>query len=143
VSQTNPVNNNPSYLYKIPLNVIHPGLGLPSGPFPFGCPTNNLYAFPFYPLRATCPAHHNFLVLRILIKLGGEYKSSSSSLWNCFHPPVTSSHFGPSILITILFSNAQSPCSYLNVRDQVLHLYGTTEKFIFLKINLLPATRTG
>jgi hypothetical protein len=32
-------------------------LGLPSGLFPTGFPTNNLYAFLFSPIRATCSAH--------------------------------------------------------------------------------------
>jgi hypothetical protein len=33
--------------------------------------------------------------------------------------PVTSSLFGPNILLNGLFSNTLSPCSSLNVRDQV------------------------
>jgi hypothetical protein len=32
-------------------------LGLPSGLFPSGFLTNNLYTFLFSPIRATCPAH--------------------------------------------------------------------------------------
>jgi hypothetical protein len=43
------------YLSKIQLNIIHPPLGLPSRLFPSGLPTNNLYAFLFSPIRATCP----------------------------------------------------------------------------------------
>jgi hypothetical protein len=46
LSQTNPVHITPSHLYKIHPNIIHLlRLGLPSGLFPSGFPTNNLYAF--------------------------------------------------------------------------------------------------
>jgi hypothetical protein len=35
----------------------HLRLGLHSGIFPSGFPTNNLYTFLFSPIRARCPAH--------------------------------------------------------------------------------------
>jgi hypothetical protein len=38
-------------------------LDLPSGLFPSGSLTNNLHTFPFYPIRATCPAHRILLVI--------------------------------------------------------------------------------
>jgi hypothetical protein len=39
---------------------IHLRLGLPSGLFPSGFPTNNLYTFLFSPIRATCPAQRTY-----------------------------------------------------------------------------------
>jgi hypothetical protein len=99
----------------------HLRLDLPSGPFPSGFPTNNLYAFPLSPIRATWYAHLIFLDLIILIILGEEYKcggrsvgivrsrtqtmeffgeeykSRSSSLCNFLHSPVIWSLFGPNL----------------------------------------------
>jgi hypothetical protein len=63
----------------------HLRLGLPSGLFPSGFPTNNLYALLFSPIRATWAAHLILLGLIILIILGEEYKSRSSSLCSFLH----------------------------------------------------------
>jgi hypothetical protein len=52
-------------------------------------------------------------------------------LCNFFHSPVTSSLFGPKILLSTLFSNTLSLCSSLNVRDQVSQTYRTTGKLYF------------
>jgi hypothetical protein len=68
--------------------------------------------------------------LIILIILGEEYKSRSSSLRNFLHYPVTSSFFGPNILLSTLFSNTLSLCS----RDQVSHPYRTIGKIMVLYI---------
>jgi hypothetical protein len=51
-----------------------------------------------------------------------------------FQPPVTSSLFGPNILLSTLFSNTPSLYSSLNVRDQVPHPYRTTGKITVLYI---------
>jgi hypothetical protein len=68
LSQTNPVYTTLSYLSKILLSTLQ-HLGCPSGLFPSGSPTNNLYT-PFSPIHVTCPAHLILLNLIILIILG-------------------------------------------------------------------------
>jgi hypothetical protein len=50
----------------------HLRLDLPSGPFPSGFNTNELYTFIFPPIRATCPAHLILLDLIALILLDEE-----------------------------------------------------------------------
>jgi hypothetical protein len=72
--------------------------------------------------------------LIILIMLGEVYKSRCSFLCSFLHSLVTPSFFGPNILLSTLFSNTLSLCSFLNVRDQVLHPYRTTGKIIDLYI---------
>jgi hypothetical protein len=64
-------------------------LGLPSGLFPPGFSTNNLHAFLFSPIRATCKTHLVLLDLIILIILGEEYKSRSSLLCSFLHLFIT------------------------------------------------------
>jgi hypothetical protein len=70
-------------------------LGLPSGLFPSGFPTNILYAFRFSPIRSTCAAHLIILDVIILVILGEELRSSSLcsflqsryfiKIWTLFH----------------------------------------------------------
>ena len=64
----------PIYLRSILTLSIHLRLCIPSGLFPSGIPTNNIYAFLVSPIRATCPAHIILLDLIILIILVEEYK---------------------------------------------------------------------
>jgi hypothetical protein len=60
---------------------IHLHLGLPSGLFPSGFPTNNLYTFLFPPIRATCPAHLILLDFIILIILHTRAYVQNPRLW--------------------------------------------------------------
>jgi hypothetical protein len=60
--------------------ITHLRLGLPSGLFTSGFPTNNLYALFSSPICATWSANLILLDLIVLIILGEEYKSRSPSL---------------------------------------------------------------
>jgi len=106
----------------------HLCLGLPSGIFPAGFPTKNLYMPLPLPICATCPAHLILLDLITWIILGEEYRSLCSSLCSFLHSPVTLSVLGPNILNTPTLRSSH------NVSDQVSHPYTTTDKIIVLHI---------
>jgi hypothetical protein len=109
LSQTNPVHITPSHLSNIYPNVIRSPyfLFFLVVSFPLAFPPIT-HVFLFSPIYATCTAHLIHLNLLILIILGEEYKSRSSSLCSFLYPPITSSLFSPNILLSTLFSNALS-----------------------------------
>jgi hypothetical protein len=80
-----------------------------------------LICIPLLPIRTTLPVHYIILDL-ILITLGEEYKSWSSSMCSYLQPPLSSSLFVPNILHHILFSNTFSVGYSLNVTDKVSQL---------------------
>jgi hypothetical protein len=86
----------------------HLRLGLPSGLFLSGVLTNNVYAFVFFPIRATCPSHLALLDMVILIILGEKYKSRSSLLCNILQSPHPSS-----VQISSSAPSSQTPSVYI------------------------------
>ena len=95
-------------------------------------PQQNNVRISCLPIRSTCPAHlilHN-LISRIMY--GDEYGPWSSFLSRLPQFPVTSSLLGQNILLSTVFSNTPNLRCPLNVSDNVLHLYRTTGKIIFL-----------
>ncbi|PNF19758.1 hypothetical protein B7P43_G14768 [Cryptotermes secundus] len=100
-------SSHPISLRSILLLSIHLRLNLRSGLFPSGFPTNILYAFLVSP---------KLLIMQ-------------------FSPtPCHVISLRSNILLSTLFSNILSPCSSLNVRDQVSHPYRTIDKIIVFYI---------
>jgi hypothetical protein len=79
MSQMNPINTIP--LRSISILFTHLHIGLPSGLFPSGFPTNILYVFFFSIIRATCPAHLILIdfIIQKKIQLISEFKNCYES----------------------------------------------------------------
>jgi hypothetical protein len=71
--------------------------------------------------RATCPAHLLDSFILLVILCGEEYKLRSSTMGNRHHPPSLHLCLVQTFLLhcVLVFSNALSLFSSLNVRDQV------------------------
>ena len=80
----------------------HLRLGLPSGFFPSGFPTKTIITPLLYHIRATCPVHLILLDFITRKIFGEQYRSLSSSLCSFLHSSVTSSFWGPNILLSTL-----------------------------------------
>jgi hypothetical protein len=98
-------------------------LYLPSALFPSGSPTRTSYAFIFFPMRATCPAHLSLLYLFILTVYGENYKLWRSSLCSCFETPASSSYACPNIPVSTLYGNTLCLPSSINGRYPVPHTH--------------------
>jgi hypothetical protein len=85
------IPHQPISLRYILIWSTHLRLGLPSSVFLSGFSINNLHAFLFPPIRATCPAHLNFLDVIVVVILDGKYTLWSSLLCSFLQPLVTSS----------------------------------------------------
>ena len=109
----------------------HLRLGLPSCLFPSGFPTKIVYTPLHSLLRATCPAHLILLDFITRTIFGEEYRSLRSSLCSFLHSVVTSSLFGPNILLNTIFSNTLSLRSSLSVSDQLSHPYKTSLRVLY------------
>ena len=122
--------HTPTSLRSILILSSHLRLGLPSGLFPSGFPTETLCATLLSPVRATCPAHLILLDIITRTTCGEQYRSLSSSLGSFFPLPCYLVPLMPKIFLNAIFSDTLSIRSSLNVSDQVSHPYKTIGKII-------------
>jgi hypothetical protein len=111
----------------------HLYLGLPSGLFPSGFPTSNLYTFLYFPIRATCPTHL-LIDLIILIILGEEYKLFGS----CTGTEVLSGYSDVNPAIIVLLTTEIIPVADVYVANHISHIktYLNTLHLIFAHLSV-------
>jgi hypothetical protein len=98
------ITPHPISLKYISILLTHLRLGLPSGLFFYVYRTKALYAFLFFPMRATFHIHFILLNFMILILFDEEYKLWRSSLCSFHQFPIISLFLGPNILLSTLLS---------------------------------------
>jgi hypothetical protein len=90
---------------------------------------------PLLPTCATCPIHHTLIDIIILITHSEEYKLWLASLCSVLQSSLTSSLFGPNILLRTLFSNNLSLCSSLNIRHSFTSIQNHRQNYSFVYYN--------
>jgi len=118
--------SHPISLRSVLILSYHLCLSRPSGVFPSGFSTKILYAFLITPMLAKCPAH---LILLDLITL--TIFPEAYELWSL---SPNSSHLGPNILLSTLFSDILKLCFFLSKRVKISHQYETAGKIMCLYI---------
>ena len=92
------------------------------------------------PICSTFPANLTFRYFFTVIIFGEQYRSRSSLLCSFLRFLATSSHLGPNILLSTLFSNTLSLCSSLSLTDQMSDPHKTAGPstvlyiFVFFKL---------